>query len=301
MSKNWCFTLNNYTPEDEEVLAQAPVQYMLYGHEVAPTTLTPHLQGFVVLEKTARVSALKKLHPRCHWEQCKGSAEQNQAYCKKEGHDIVERGTPPKTSKDKGDDERTRWAAAFQAAKEGRVDDVPDDIRLRYYTTIKKIAGDFQVAPAGLEGELVNEWLYGPAGSGKSTKAQAENPGAYLKAVNKWWDGYVDQATVIVEDMDPFHKSLALEFKLWGQHQPFPAETKGSQICIRPKKVVVTSNYSIDEIWDDATTREAMHRRYREIYVPHGGASSPPPPTSPPPSPSTYANLQCNPKKRKSS
>jgi hypothetical protein len=30
---------------------------------------------------------------------------------------------------------------------------------------------------------------------------------------------------------------------------------------------VVTSNYSIDEIWEDVTTREAMHRRYKEIYM----------------------------------
>lgn len=296
MSKNWCFTLNNYTADDEALLAAAPVQYMVYGHEVASTG-TEHLQGFLVLEKTARISGLKKLHPRCHWEAAKGSAEQNKKYCTKEARDIVERGTPPKTKEAIGADEKARWAAAFRSAKAGLVDDVPEDIRLRYYSTIKKIAGDFQVAPAGLEGELQNEWIYGPAGSGKSTRAHAENPGAYLKAVNKWWDGYVDQATVIVEDMDPFHKSLALEFKLWGQHQPFPAESKGCTAAIRPKKIVVTSNYSIDEVWEDSTTREAMHRRYREIY--HGtdsSSSTPPPPASPFP----YCDMQCNPKKRKS-
>jgi len=297
MSCNWCFTLNNYTPEDEATLAAAAVKYMVYGHEVAPTTGTPHLQGFVVTLKTARISALKKLHPRAHWEQAKGNAEQNRVYCTKDGHDIVERGTPPKSSSEKGADEKERWAAAFRSARAGLVDEVPDDIRLRYYSTIKKIAGDFQVAPAGLEGELVNEWFYGPPGTGKSSKALAENPGAYLKGVNKWWDGYTDQETVIVEDMDPFHKSLALEFKLWGQHQPFPAESKGSCCAIRPRKVVVTSNYRIDEIWEDSTTREAMHRRYKEIYVGAAGSSTPPPPTSPYP----YCELQCNPKKRKSS
>nr|UTM74948.1 replication-associated protein [Tick-associated circular DNA satellite] len=301
MSKNWCFTLNNYTDEDEELLAQAPVQYMIYGHEVAPTTLTPHLQGFLVLEKNARVSALKKLHPRCHWEQCKGSAESNQAYCKKEGHNIVERGTPPKTAKDKGEEEKLRWDGARCAAKEGRFDDIPSDIYMRCMSTCHKLATMHQAPPPGLEGELINEWIYGPAGTGKSTRAQAENPGAYLKGLHKWWDGYDGHATVIVDDMDPYHKSLAQDFKQWAHHHPFPAETKGAQMCIRPKKLVVTSNYSIDEIWDDVTTREAMHRRFKEIYITYGGASSPPPPTTPPPSPSTYATLQCNPKKRKSS
>lgn len=293
MSKNFRFTWNNYTAETEAYLATLDVQYIMYGHEVAPTTGTPHLQGFLVRKKNTRLDAIRKLMRGADVDICRGSIEQNHEYCRKEGTDIVERGTPPITKKQQGENEQQRHALAYTAAKEGRLDDIPGDIMLRSYGNIKRIAFDHQRPPPGLEGELINEWIYGPAGTGKSTRAFAENPGAYLKAVNKWWDGYTDHATVIVEDMDPFHKSLALEFKLWGQHQPFPAESKGSTTAIRPKKIVVTSNYSIDEVWDDPTTREAMHRRYREIYVGHPGVTSPP-------SPHPYCEMQCNPKKRKS-
>lgn len=297
MAKNWCFTLNNYTADDEALLAAAPVQYMVYGHEVAPSTGTKHLQGFLVLEKNARVSALKKLHPRAHWEQAKGNSQQNRTYCTKEGKDIIERGTPPSDKKKQGEEEKARWEAARASAKLGRFDDIPADIYMRTHAACHKIAAMHQVVPPVLEGELVNEWIYGPAGSGKSTRAAAENPGAYVKGLHKWWSKYTGQDVVILEEMSPFHVHLTSDIKLWAQHQPFSAETKGDVICIRPKKLVVTANYSIDQVWEDQTTREAMHRRFKEIYMDREGNIAPPASASP----FAYCDMQCNPKKRKSS
>jgi len=264
MSKNWCFTVNNYSDADEVLFKELACAYMVYGREVGESG-TPHLQGFVSLNSNSRLSGVKKIHAGAHWEIAKGSSEQNRVYCTKQG-DYIETGICP-SNKRKGEAEIERWDLARAAAKEGRFDDIPSDIYIRQYGNLKKIHAESQVAPSVLSGELTNQWLYGPPGSGKSTRALEENPGAFLKGINKWWDGYANQDVVIVEDMDPYHKSLALEFKLWGQHQPFPAEIKGGSLCIRPKKIVVTSNYSIDEVWEDPTTREAMHRRYTEVFI----------------------------------
>lgn len=265
-SKNWCFTVNNYSDADEVFFKEFDCTYMVYGREVGESG-TPHLQGFLVLNSSpVRLSAMKKIHQGAHWEISKGNSEQNRVYCTKDG-DYVETGLIPMSNKRKGAIEIERWDTALCAAKEGRFDDIPSDILIRHLGNLKKIRADHQVAPSALSGELTNQWFHGPPGSGKSTRALEENPGAYLKGINKWWDGYVNQDVVIVEDMDPYHKSLALEFKLWGQHQPFPAETKGGSLCIRPKKIVVTSNYTIDETWEDPTTREAMHRRYTEVLI----------------------------------
>lgn len=271
-SKNWCFTINNYSESDISAISNYDAKYIIFGKEVGESG-TRHLQGFIVLNTVQRMTGVKKIHSTAHWEIAKGSAAQNRVYCSKDG-DFIEKGEIPLSKKEIGAIEAERWDHALACAKSGNFTDVPSDIYIRYVKNLHFIHSKSQVVPPMLEGELTNVWYYGEAGCGKSTRAFNENPGAYIKGVNKWWDGYENQETVIIDDMDPYHKILALEFKMWGQHQPFAAEQKGSCITIRPKKIVVTSNYSIDEIWEDQTTRDAMHRRYKQISCSKNYASN---------------------------
>lgn len=45
--------------------------------------------------------------------------------------------------------------------------------------------------------------------------------------------------------------------------KPFFAETKGGTIYIRPRGVIVTSNYDVQQLWpDDLVPCEAIHRRF---------------------------------------
>jgi len=265
-SYNFVFTWNNYTDESIEALANLEYKYIFYGKEIAPTTGTPHLQGYLCLKVQQSESSIRKKLKGAHVEIMKGKLDQNEVYCSKSG-DTTELGTKPITSKAKGEKEIERYKRAREYAKTGEFDKIDADIYIRHLGNLKKIRAESQIAPPALSGELVNEWLWGPPGSGKTSQAFSENPTAYLKGLNKWWDGYDGQDVVIIDDMDPFHKSLAQEFKVWAHHYPFPAETKGGSICIRPKKIVVTSNYRIDEVWEDETTREAMHRRFMEKYI----------------------------------
>lgn len=261
-SRNWCFTINNYGDDDVANIAAWPARFTIYGKEKGEQG-TPHLQGYTVFELPQRLAALKKLHATAHWEQAKGNSEQNIAYCSKQG-DVTEHGTRPKTSKDKGDAEKRRWADAFDKAKTGDIDSIDGDIKLRFYRTLKEIKKDHMLKATDAD-DVTGVWIYGKAGVGKSRKAREDYPNAYLKMQNKWWDGYQGEEYVILDDFDS--KELGHHLKIWADRYSFIAETKGGAIQIRPKKFIITSNYGPDEFgWDEDTTA-AIKRRFKIVHM----------------------------------
>lgn len=96
----YCFTLNNYTEPQLERLSTPDgcpnIRYMVFGVEEAPSTGTPHLQGYLQIKDGEE--NMSDLNPRLFDNRArlalaKGSAEQNKAYCSKDG-EFVEWGTP---------------------------------------------------------------------------------------------------------------------------------------------------------------------------------------------------------------
>lgn len=260
--RSWCFTLNNPTEAEVKDVQEVVCKYVIYGEEIGEAG-TPHLQGFVVFNKVQRLSGVKGLIPRAHWEVAKGSAEQNIVYCSKDGK-TWSSGDPPKTRKQQGAQEKERWAQARKNAELGKMEDIPDDIYVRYYRTLKEIRKDHMQKPEDADG-VTGVWLYGPPECGKSRRAREEYPGAYFKAYNKWWDGYQGEDYVILDD---FEKDVVLghHLKIWADRYSFIAETKGGAIHIRPKKFVVTSNYSIRSIFGEHDELcRAIERRFVEV------------------------------------
>lgn len=260
-ARRWCFTVNNYTDDDCAKIAAWPVRYSVVGKERGGATSTPHLQGFVIWTGTKRLAACKLMHAAAHWEVAKGTNEQAADYCKKDG-DFLEYGTMPKPA---GETEQLRWKGALDSAKRGALEEIPEDILVRYYRTFKEIRKDFMSKPDDVD-DVTGIWMWGPPGVGKSHKARVDYPGAYLKMQNKWWDGYQNEENVILDDFDS--KELGHLLKIWADKYSFLAETKGGAIHIRPKKVVITSNHPIKNIlWADVEMQHAIQRRFLEIHI----------------------------------
>lgn len=253
-------------------------KYWIIGTEVAPTTGTQHWQGFLYTHNPIRLSTVKTMLvwtvSKAHIEFCKGTPQQNIEYCKKEGS-FEEHGDPPMPQSEKGDkgseSQKIKWQCINNAAMQGDFDWIsvnhPREF-LVHYQNLKRIKQDGLKVKDSLPNDLVNEWLWGESGVGKSSKARRENLNLYVKdAATQWWDMYEGEDVVLIEDVSPFNRSHTDYLKIWSDRYPFKAQYKGGYMQIRPKKIVVTSQYTIDEIWEDQKTRDAMHRRFKEIKV----------------------------------
>lgn len=85
-SRNWVFTLNNYTDDDIKDITtwtDRGVEGVGYGKEVGDSG-TPHLQGFLVFTKKVSLSTVKDLNGRMHIERMRGKLTQSIAYCSKQ-------------------------------------------------------------------------------------------------------------------------------------------------------------------------------------------------------------------------
>lgn len=254
-SYNFCFTWNN--PPTNPSFPKN--KYLLYGREISPTTNTPHLQGLIIFHSNKTLSAAVKSLPGCHVETTKDLFASIK-YCKKDG-DFFEEGKAPVTKEEKGQLGALVYKEAFENAKMGRLEEIPEILRLRFYRTFKEIKKDYMVKPQDAD-DTTGVWLWGAAGAGKSRQARETYPNSYFKRANKWWDGYQNEDFVIVDDLDLSHSWIAYDLKIWADRYSFLAECKGGAMNIRPKKIIVTSQYTPDQIWSDDETRRAIHRRF---------------------------------------
>jgi len=262
-AKRWCYTINNPTTPPPALEEEA--SYHVFGEEVGESG-TPHYQGFIIFKKPKRLNQVKALvEPRGHFEVAKGKNSQAADYCKKDGQFQEFGSLPAERGAAGGAANKARYELAFKQAKSGELDDIEPDLLIKHYRTLKQIRTDYvgDIVPLDY---LPGIWIFGASGIGKSKYARDKYPGAYVKNCNKWWDHYQNEDNVIIDDFDDTHSCLGHHLKRWGDHYAFTAETKGGSIYIRPKWIVVTSQYSIQDIFHkDHPTLEALSRRFEEI------------------------------------
>lgn len=259
--KRWCFTLNNYTDNEYNHFIDIPCKYLIIGKEVGENG-TPHLQGYIVFETNKRLSAVKRENNRAHWELARGDTASNVTYCSKDGN-FLEKGVRPKSRADLALVQHDKWKDVIRSAKEGRAQDEYPREYIQYNSTILRLYEPRLETLNSFSGL----WFYGEPGTGKSRKARNDFPGLYDKLINKWWDGYIDQSCVLIDDLGRDHLFMGSFLKRWADHYPFRGEYKGGSKVIRPQTIVVTSNYSIREIFgaDDILCR-ALERRFTSTH-----------------------------------
>ena len=168
------------------------------------------------------------------------------------------------------------WDKIWEQAKDGKFEDIPADVRIRSYSTIKKIRKDYERAP--YRPDIKCYVFTGVTGSGKSHRAfeEASLSGVdfYVKgSTTKWWDGYRGESIVI---MDEFRGLIGIEHLLkWLDKYPCYVEEKGGQLALKATTFYICSNLHPGAWYKDidGLTYNALERRlnitvFNDRYIP---------------------------------
>lgn len=249
-SKSWCFTYNNYSEQDYARIIAIDCQYLVVGREVAPTTGTRHLQGYIKFYNARFFNAIKALlGEHVHLEVAKGSPQENKDYCSKSG-DFYEKGDLPRKGK------RSDLEALAKLVTDGHYDQIVTDYPKEIILHDKGLkALKYQVELSSIWSEIPDKqviWIWGPSGTGKTTRAQEMTQGKsrYIKVggTGKWFDGYMGQPVAVLEELRPsdIPDSLLLQIlDKWTMQ----VETKGGMTIWKAATVIVTTPLSPENFW----------------------------------------------------
>lgn len=268
-SRDYCFTINNYTDTIVEHLKQnhAQVDYLVFGFEIGQSG-TPHLQGFIQCKHPISLRRIKEIlgTVTAHVESRKGSVLSAIQYCKKDGK-FFEQGDPQRLQ-DSKENQQSKWATIIKHAEDNeliKIKELYPSEYIRYYKTLCSLQiGHNLILPT-----ITNEWWHGPTGTGKSYNVWKQYPNHYQKELNKWWDNYRGEEVVVIEEWCPKNECTASQLKIWADRYPFTAQIKGGTLQkIRPKKIIITSNYTIDQCFQNKEDAEPIKRRFKQVYFP---------------------------------
>lgn len=274
--RHFAFTYNNYQKDENwslnlvEALRYLDANYYIWGKEIAPSTGTPHLQGYVQLKKRKYFSTICKHLRNIHITIVRGSSQDNINYCKKVDTEYYEFGEHRSVARGRAK-QKEDWDILVNLASEGQLDEIrehnPREYAL-YYRTWNQMKMDNMVTVAEPK---ICLWIYGEPGIGKSRAAWDLFPDAYPKMANKWWDGYKGQPDVVLDDLGT-HMLFDL-IKRWSDRYRVIGEVKGMSCSLRFVNFVITSNYSIRDLAAksnfevDEITIQAIQRRFVEVQA----------------------------------
>lgn len=237
-SKNFCFTLNNYTDQDIADLLDLESNYIIFSKEIAPTTGTPHLQGYIQVDRQTTIKALSKKMKRCAIFIAKGTAQENQTYIRKNNNqEVQEQGTV--TFQGNRTDLETIRDLVIQGTSMSTI--------CRSCTTFQGLRFAehlYKYLEIERNWKPHVSWYYGKSGSGKTRSAIEQLAPVYYTCPDnlKFMEGYDGQENVLLDELReatiPYHHLLKLL-----DRYPYRVEVKGSSRQFLAKKIIITSQF----------------------------------------------------------
>lgn len=290
--RNWVFTWNNYPANCREILKddfekKSKCTFYAYKPEISATG-TRHLQGVVFFKCARSLGGVRKLAcGKAHWERMQGTADQAIGYVEKEatadpgaGFNVVYFGERP-SGRGNGQGSRSDLGAVGALVKGGfsirTIFEEHPSTFLRYHGGIERAVSLY---PKERIGKTKVLWYYGGTGSGKSYEAKAFaeskrkadepcNDFVYYKdPTSKWWCGYHQQTTVIIDDYRCDFATFASVLRLFDEY-PMSIEMKGSSTQFNSEFIIVTAPRPPDEMWSSRTAEDLQQLMRRIDVIKH--------------------------------
>jgi hypothetical protein len=186
VSKSWIFTLNNYSDSDREgcsaLFQSADVSRMAVGDEVGESG-TPHYQGAIIFRSAKRLTGVRALLPRAHWETMRAGWEEAKAYALKDKQVLWDKD-------EGGQGKRNDLDHVRHSIDEGKTEadlwDLHFKQMVRYHKGIMRgahmlrpvtVAGNYTAREFAMKlrwGKRKSVVLWGPSGVGKTEFALAQ-------------------------------------------------------------------------------------------------------------------------------
>ena len=254
----------NWTPEEwTAILGNPDFSYILGGKELAPTTGTPHIQGYFEYASARSFRTPRRaFFGRAHIEKRRGTQKQAIDYCKKDGD----------------------WEDAGVAAQQGKRQDVLDLMEMtnrgeseldiwhthpvlmfhgnKSYDRYKKLVAtkrDRTVTP-----DIRLYW--GRTRTGKTRAAVDEFPDIKFHLSGKWFDSYEEGHAYLFDDFDSSEIGISKVLQVTDRYA-IDVEIKGGSAAWNPPVIIFTSNDPIETWYPDISParKEALVVRFTTI------------------------------------
>lgn len=274
-ARNYTFTINNYSESDLqrfEDLASALTKhhYICYGFEVAPSTGTKHIQGYIQLDSAQRYSFLHNYFDfkkdnetlKFHVEIANGTPEQNKVYCQKDG-DFYEFGVATAQGA------RTDLKEIKEKIKENPknlhqiIDEHGNNYQqLKYAESLSRYYFDKR----NPDNPPKVFWIFGSTGVGKTKLVSKTFEDVCYVSSYKWLGtDYVQNECLCLDDFREGDLLFNVVLKITDRY-PFTLEYKGGQIPLNSPYIVFTSPKCINLTFITGTEDlKQLKRRIIEI------------------------------------
>lgn len=260
------FTEHKEVPEWDNV--EHKLRFMAYAEETCPTTQKKHFQGFAYAKAPMRLQAWKKLFPTAHLEEMRGSFSDNETYCSKEGQ-LIKHGEAPMQGERKDLIGLKRKLDEEVKPLDLAMDDAYFGVVAKHHRFAETYIRHVREKRVNEQRDMPRVYiLYGASGSGKTSWLDRKfGLSGYKRApdnTGQWFDG-CDRDVILFDDVEV---EQVPPFSLWKRlcdRYPITLPVKGGFITWKPKVIVFTSNYSINEWWKELNV-ENQTARDRRIY-----------------------------------